>query len=277
MAGNLPDDSSDQKPEVVSGVPVAGPTLTLQPPRIPDHEAICRIANGAYGEVWLARNVVGTLRAVKVVYRRNFSEVYPFEREFNGIQKYEPISRSHDGLIDILRIGRNDGEGYFYYVMELADRVSDADGSSEMGDRGEQTSPTSICHLQSPARDHAPRTLRHDLKLHGRLSPAEWVRISLSLSSALEHLHLNGLVHRDIKPSNIIFVKGAPKLADIGLIADVDEARSFVGTVGFIPPEGPTAARTAMMAMTTSSSIKVNADGHWLIHPVHCLGGRSPV
>ena|SRR5438876_10005265 len=93
------------------------------PPQVPDHELICRIGRGAYGEVWLARSVVGTLRAVKVVYRRSFSEAYPFEREFNGIQKFEPISRSHDGLIDILQIGRNDDEGYFYYVMELADQV----------------------------------------------------------------------------------------------------------------------------------------------------------
>ena len=30
-----------------------------------------------------------------------------------------------------------------------------------------------------------------------------------------------------------------PKLADIGLVADVSEARSFVGTEGYIPPEGP--------------------------------------
>jgi tetratricopeptide (TPR) repeat protein len=42
-----------------------------------------------------------------------------------------------------------------------------------------------------------------------------------------------------VKPSNIIFVNGRPKLADIGLVAGVDEARSFVGTEGFIPPEGP--------------------------------------
>jgi WD40 repeat protein len=59
------------------------------------------------------------------------------------------------------------------------------------------------------------------------------------LSSALEALHRSGLVHRDIKPSNIIFVGGVPKLADIGLVADLSEARSFVGTDGFIPPEGP--------------------------------------
>ncbi len=34
-------------------------------------------------------------------------------------------------------------------------------------------------------------------------------------------------------------MKGIPKLADIGLVAAANEARSFVGTEGFIPPEGP--------------------------------------
>jgi len=143
MARNLPDDSSGLKPGVAAAPP-SDPLTPLPlrttprlqdcispPARVPDHELICQIGHGAYGEVWLARNEVGTLRAVKVVYRRTFSEAYPFEREFNGIQKYEPISRSHDGLIDILQIGRNDEAGYFYYVMELADRVSDADGISE--------------------------------------------------------------------------------------------------------------------------------------------------
>jgi len=97
------------------------------PPRIPDHELLCLIGHGSYGEVWLARSVVGTLRAVKVVYRQDFGEPQPFDREFKGIQKFEPVSRSHDGLIDILQIGRNDADGYFYYVMELADAAAGAE------------------------------------------------------------------------------------------------------------------------------------------------------
>jgi hypothetical protein len=67
----------------------------------------------------------------------------------------------------------------------------------------------------------------------------ECLAIGHTLTSALQHLHKSGLVHRDIKPSNIIFVKGVPKLADIGLVADMSEAKSFVGTIGYIPPEGP--------------------------------------
>src|SRR5580765_3343640 len=57
-----------------------------------DHELLSRIGRGSYGEVWLARNVIGTYRAVKMVYRKSFEDERPFEREFAGIQKFEPIS-----------------------------------------------------------------------------------------------------------------------------------------------------------------------------------------
>src|SRR5262249_30796871 len=39
------------------------------PQRIPDHELLRCIGSGSYGEVWLARNIMGTYRAVKVTYR----------------------------------------------------------------------------------------------------------------------------------------------------------------------------------------------------------------
>ena len=65
------------------------------PPTIPDHELICRIGGGSYGEVWLARTALGAYRAVKIVHRHKFGHDRPFEREFAGIQKFEPISRSH--------------------------------------------------------------------------------------------------------------------------------------------------------------------------------------
>ncbi len=194
-------------------IPVARPI-----PQIQDHELLRPIGGGAYGEVWLAKNVVGTFRAVKIVYRNSFNDSRPYEREFRGIQNFEPVSRSNDNLVDILQIGRDDPQGYFYYIMELADDVG-SDGPNW--------------------QNYIPKTLRSEVQRRGRLPFDECLQLALSLTLALGQLHRQGLIHRDIKPSNIIFIGGVPKLADIGLVTDMEEARSFVGTEGFIPPEGP--------------------------------------
>jgi WD40 repeat protein len=192
---------------------LASPETQYAPPTIPDHELLQRIGSGAYGDVWLARNALGTLRAVKIVYRARFDEDRPYEREFKGILKYEPISRTHEGLVQILHVGRNEEKGCFYYVMELADNAE--------------------------APNYSPRTLRSELRRRQRFSPVEAAQLALRLAGAVGHLHDQGLIHRDIKPGNVIFVNGQPKLADIGLITGVGDSRSFVGTEGFIPPEGP--------------------------------------
>src|SRR6516164_4431902 len=216
-------------------------------PLIAEHALVSPIASGAYGQVWLARSALGTYRAIKLVHRSNFDHDRPFEREFAGIQKYEPVSRCHEGLVDLLQVGRNDPEGYFYYVMELADRVESP--KSEIRGPKEGQSANAEYRLPSETtasplttrglRTYVPRTLKSDIARRGRLSFEECVQVGLSLSSALAYLHGQGLVHRDIKPSNVIFVEGVPKLADVGLVTHVGETRSYVGTEGFIAPEGP--------------------------------------
>ena len=216
------------------------------PPQIPDHELLHLIGRGSYGRVWLARNRLGTWRAVKTVSRQAFEDRKPFEREFKGIQRFEPVSRSHEGLVDILQVGGT--EDYFYYVMELADDANAERGvrNTEPTDSNRAAVPSSA--LRAPS-SYVPRTLRVEQQRFGRLPVAECVRIGRLLASALAHLHRHNLVHRDVKPSNIIFVEGAPKLADIGLVADVSEARSFVGTEGFIPPEGPGTPRADLYSL----------------------------
>ena len=229
-------------------------------PIVPEHELIRRIGAGSYGEVWLARNVVGTYRAVKVVYRKTFEHDRPYEREFGGMQKFEPVSRTHEGLVNVLQIGRNDPAGYFYYIMELADDASadrsgrehppnfrlrelsskpphGLDGSTALVDQDRSEPARTSAAPINPAT-YKPKTLG-EIARHGRLSLEECVQIVLGVTSSLAHLHRHGLVHRDIKPSNILIINGVPKLADIGLVADTSDARSYVGTEGFIPPEGP--------------------------------------
>lgn len=67
----------------------------------------------------------GAYRAIKIVRRASFEHDRPYEREFSGILKFEPISRKHASQVDILHVGG--GEGYFFYIMELADDQFSAD------------------------------------------------------------------------------------------------------------------------------------------------------
>lgn len=90
-------------------------------PRIPDHELLKVIGRGSYGEVWLARNILGEFRAVKVICRRAFEHDRPYERELEGIRRFEPVSRAHPSQLNVLHVGQNDVAGHFFYVMELAD------------------------------------------------------------------------------------------------------------------------------------------------------------
>ena len=211
-------------------------------PIIPDHELIRLVGRGSYGEVWYARNALGTARAVKIVRRDRFDSDRPYLREFSGIQKFEPISRSYDGLVDILQVGRNDDAGFFYYVMELADDAyTTVPAYSIVG--LETTEPGSnhgtAPRTTSSALTYQPRTLASEIKTRGRIPPVDALPLFNNLAIAVGHIHSHGLLHRDIKPSNVIFVAGVPKLADIGLVSEPGESETFVGTPGFIPPEGP--------------------------------------
>jgi serine/threonine protein kinase len=210
-------------------------------PTVPDYELIRRIGHGAYGDVWLARSkATGVLRAAKIVWRRSFEDDRPFRREFEGIQRFERISREHPSQLALFHIGRNDAEGYFYYVMELAD-----DASVECGTRNAESKQAGRA-VDSPP--YQPHTLRAELE-HGRIPASRVLEIGLALSEALSHLHSNGLVHRDVKPSNVIFVNGRPKLADIGLVTDASDQCSIVGTEGYLPPEGPGTPQADIFAL----------------------------
>ncbi len=198
-------------------------------PLVPVHELLRLVGAGSSGQVWLARNALGAYRAVKVVYLATFRHRRPFDREFNGILKSEPISRLHEGLVDILQVGRDDAAGYFYCVMEAAD-----DAKS-----GRNIDPDT----------YVPRTLAYDLNQRRRLPIAACVHLGAAIASALAFLHRRALIHRDVKPSNIIFIDDFPKLADIGSVAEMSEARSYVGTEGFIPPEGPGTAQADIYSL----------------------------
>ncbi len=100
-------------------------------------------------------------------------------------------------------------------------------------------------------------TLRDQLKLHGRLTPARMAEILRPVCGAVDAAHRHQLIHRDLKPENIFLVRNGDietetvKVLDFGVAKFLDaseavpESQSYavtesgmlVGTLGYMSPE----------------------------------------
>lgn len=189
------------------------------PPDIPDYELIRMIGKGSFGQVWVALDATGSPCALKIIYKGESNDDV-FWKEFEGVRNYLPVSRSNLGLVTILHVGKDPENSFYYYTMELADNSDD----SQVEDWPNYEALSLSTLIEDQGKPCEINKFRE---------------IALNLSKALAHLHEKGLVHRDIKPSNIIFVNGAAKIADVGLVSLRLDASTFIGTTGYIPPEGP--------------------------------------
>ena len=185
------------------------------PPEIPNYRLIKRVGEGAFGEVWLAEEVLTRIyRAVKIIRGRGTSKQ---RVELDGVRQYQQRSHGHPHLVQVLTVGQT--PDCLYYVMEAADNA--------LGSR-----------VASP-EDYYPLTLASLLSREGRLPLDVALGHTAAILDGVDHLHRNGLMHRDVKPGNILFVGENLKLGDIGL-ATSGEAGS-AGTPGDRTPEGTAA------------------------------------
>ncbi|MDP7011547.1 MAG: serine/threonine-protein kinase [Verrucomicrobiota bacterium] len=194
-------------------------SVLLQPKEIPDYELILLIDEGGFGQIWMGRDVLGLHRAIKIIRHENSSSLESYQAEYHGLQHYAPFSRKYEGLIEIHHVGIREQDGFYYYVMDLADDLH----------LGDQVAP-----------NYQPKTMRSYLDSHeGRRIPVrEAIQIGIEAAESLSHLHSENLVHRDVKPENFLCINGKWKLADLGFVS-TRGGKTYVGSLGYIAPEGP--------------------------------------
>ncbi len=166
---------------------------------------------GAYGDVFYCEDISGRRMAVKIVSKAKIGDSW--FRELKGVINYRKITEDSPELLQIFHV--EEDEKYFFYTMEAADSVS--------------------------KQEYKPDTLASRLN-RGPLLQDEIFCVLSAILAGIKAIHDAGFAHRDIKPDNILFVKGVPKLGDIGLISSLTgTTTNLAGTIEFLPPEVRTA------------------------------------
>jgi len=162
---------------------------------------------GAYGDVYVCEDISGRKLAVKIISKVRLGD--DWERELRGVSNYRKITENASSLLQIYHV--EEDTDTFFYTMEPADSISPDVYKAD--------------------------TLAERLK-KGPLPKQELYPTLNAIFAGIRIIHDAGFAHRDIKPDNIIFVKGRPKLSDIGLLSSLSATHTqLAGTLDFLPPE----------------------------------------
>ncbi|MBL8798358.1 MAG: protein kinase [Planctomycetia bacterium] len=159
---------------------------------IPGYKLIERLGGGGFGEVWKAEAPGGILKAIKFVFGTLHGAT---EEEGGAQQELKSLNRvksvRHPYILSLERYDIVDGQ--LLIVMELADR--------NLWDRFQE------CRKQS-----LPGIPRDEL-----------LRYMEEAAEALDLMNMQyGLQHLDIKPQNLFLVHNHLKVADFGLVKDLE-------------------------------------------------------
>ena len=179
------------------------PTAETQP--IPGYTIGTRLGAGGYGEVWTAEAPGGLAKAIKFVY--GYLDEARASRELKALNRIKTVR--HPFLLSLERIEIIDGQ--LLIVTELAD--------GSLKDRFDECRDESLAGI--------PRE--------------ELLRCMADAAEALDYMNeKHGLQHLDVKPENLLMSAGRVKVADFGLVKDLQDVNvSLMGglTPAYAAPE----------------------------------------
>ncbi len=217
-----------------------------------DYKVLECLGVGGMAGVYKAVHRLGATVAIKVLPPSRAKSRVAFERFKREARM--AIKLKHPHLVRTYQMGK--AEGLYYIVMEYLP--------------GE--------------------TLKAVLAKHGKLAPADAVRLIHQVLLGLEYVHQQGVIHRDLKPGNLMLVppgRSGPvdpatavmKILDIGLGREVFDENApgegrdltapgtILGTPAYMAPEQTKNAHAA--------DIRSDIYGLGCVL-FHCLAGRPP-
>lgn len=171
---------------------------------IPGYRLICPLGTGGFGEVWKCVAPGNIQKAIKFVYGNINSlddEGYRAEQEFKAVQKMKEIR--HPFILSMERIDIVEGD--LAIVMELAD--------------------SSLHDLLQ----------KYQAEGHPGIPRAKLLKYLRDAADGLDYLNECGLQHLDVKPRNLFLVGDRVKVADFGLVKNLDRQSSSGLLAGVTP------------------------------------------
>lgn len=252
-----PTVAQTSPPEIVRGEaltpPPAPPTLN----QIGEFVIISKLGEGAFGQVYLARqSSLGREVALKVI-RLGTGEEEESSAHTIGPETAKSEARSknegkllagleHDHIVKVFSEFHDPTSGArglcLQYVpgADLGTVIRKVHAAGVRPEAG-----TAILEALDATRrgvaDFDPAALRDREALAGDTFPQAICRIGTRLAEALAFAHARGVLHCDIKPGNILLTQyGRPMLADFNVAFDrrrVDPAAGVGGTLSYMAPE----------------------------------------
>lgn len=183
---------------------VSAPLASKSEP-IPGYVLRQRLGAGGYGEVWASDAPGGLAKAIKFVY--GLMDESRAAREFKSLSLIKGVR--HPFLLSLERIEVHNGQ--LLIVTELAD--------GSLKDRFEECLKQGLVGVP-----------REELLAHLR-----------DAADALDYMNTQySLQHLDVKPENLLLVGGRIKVADFGLVKEIQEVSSSIMgglTPIYAPPE----------------------------------------
>ncbi|HBP21511.1 MAG TPA: hypothetical protein DEA08_27460 [Planctomycetes bacterium] len=183
----------------IEGFPGVGGTFA-------GHEILARVAEGAMGVVFRARQIkLNRVVALKVMRGGALASKTRKKRFLNEAEAAAALT--HPAIVPVHEIG--EVNGYPFYTMDYIE------GS------------TLDVHVRE-----------------GQSDPREVARLTQVLAEGVQHFHQHGILHRDLKPENVLVAEDGPKIIDFGIAKRLGEESgagtvdgALIGTPQYMAPE----------------------------------------